>query len=276
MIRMLTSARRGTTLLEVMVALGILATAYVALLEVQSGAINLSTYGKQLTVATFLAQTKMEEVEEKLTKEGFPDMDDTEDGDFDDQGYPHFHFKLEVLKVELPLDAAFDHLLASFGQGGEGQEDKTGSPLDKLKGSAEFGQFKDMFEQQGLLGKGASAGGGMGGLASMLNPEMLRGQVDALATMLEESIRLEKLTVSWGEGGPGHELTLSTHLVRVPQAASAAGSQPGMTPGTQPGMATASGMKSGLPGVTSLPPGAKTSINKSVPGLSGNRSTGFK
>ena len=262
MISRLTAAKRGSSLLEVMVAMGVLSMAYVALLEVQSGAINLSTYGKQLTVATFLAQAKMEEAEEKLTKEGFPDTDDTQEGDFDDQGYPHFHFKLEVLKVELPLDAAFDHMLSSFGQGGEGKEGKSASPLDKLKGSDEFGQFKDMFEQQGLLGKGSAAGGGMGGLASMLNPEMLRGQVDALATMLEESIRLEKLTVSWGDGGPGNQLVLSTHLVRVPQAASAAGAQPGMTPGTQPGMAAGSG----LPGATKLPPGAKTSINKGVPG----------
>lgn len=273
MIRQPTSARRGTTLLEVMVALGILATAYVALLKVQSGAINLSTYGKQLTVATFLAQTKMEEVEEKLNKEGFPDMDDTEDGDFDDQGYPHFHFKLEVLKVELPLDTAFDQLLSSFGQGGQDSKDNDGKPasmLDRLKNSGEYDQFKDMFDQQGLLGKtgAGGSGGGIAGLASMLNPEMLRGQVDALAAMLEESIRLEQVTVFWGEGGPGHQVVLSTHLVRVPQASSAAGAQP-QTTGT-PGF---------MSGKAGLPAGAKTSINKGIPGsfsLGANKSPGLK
>ena len=64
-----------------MVALGILATAYVALIGTQSASVRLSTYGKQITVATFLAQTKLEEWEQKLEKDGFPDMDEKEEDD---------------------------------------------------------------------------------------------------------------------------------------------------------------------------------------------------
>ncbi len=221
--------KRGFTLLEMMVALGILAVSYVALMEAQSGSIRLSTYGKQITVATFLAQSKMEETDELLTREGFPDMDDEEEGDFEELGYPRFKWRLEVNKVELPLGEAFSQMLSQFG------------------GS----------DEQGAGGMGGQLGGMMGsggpgaGIAGMLSPDMLKGQVEMLANMLEQALREVRLTVFWEEGGPGKELTLTTHLVQVPQAPAGPGGtgQTGM-----PG-------KSGTPGQPGMPgvggPGAK-------------------
>jgi hypothetical protein len=240
---------RGATLLEVMVALGILATAYVALMQTQSGSVRLSTYGKQLTIATFLAQAKMEELEEELTKDGFPDMDEEESDDFDEMGYPHFAWKAEILKVELPLGAAFDHLLSSFGQGGEDGEE--GGIAGMLGGMGDAGG------QLGSLLQGAKGGmGGMGGAASMLNPDMLRGNVEMLSNMLEQSLREVRLTVTWGEGGEDESLVITNHLVRVPQASSAAGATP--MPGNPgiPGM-PGGGRPSGMPGGGN--PGGKTS-----------------
>jgi len=215
--------KRGFTLLEMMVALGILAVAYVALMEAQSGSIRLSTYGKQITVATFLAQSKMEETDELLTREGFPDMDDEEEGDFEELGYPSFKWRLEVNKVELPLGEAFSQMLSQFGDSGE--QDAGG-----MAGMA-----------GGQLGGMMGSGGPGAAVAGMLSPDMLKGQVEMLADMLEKALREVRLTVFWEEGGPGKELTLTTHLVQVPQAPAGPGGtgQTGM-PG-QPGMPGVSG-----------------------------------
>lgn len=200
--------QRGATLLEVMVALGIIATAYVALIGTQSASVRLSTYGKQVTVASFLAQAKMEEWEQKLEKDGFPDMDEEEGDDFDELGYPNFKWKLEIKKVELPVGAAFEQLLSSFGGG----EDGEGGAEGMLSG------------QLGQLTKGKLGGaGGAAGATGLLNPDMLRGSIESLTNMLQEAIREVTLTVSWGEGGEDEQLVVTTHLVRVPRAPAAAG-----------------------------------------------------
>lgn len=248
-----TDRARGATLLEVMVAMGILATAYVALLRTQSGSIELSTYGKQITVATFLAQTLLEESEERLTREGFPDMDEEEEGDFEELGYPGFTWRLEINKVELPLGAAFEHLLASFG-GGEGEEGKEGGGmLDKLGGGAGLpGQLSGMLE--GVKGK-------MGSVSNLLNPEMLRGQVDMLADMLEQAIRELRLTVVWEGGGEGDQLVITTHLVRVPEASAAAGA----------GAAGATGTPAGQPGAAGAGPNQVQNLIQKFGGGSGKR-----
>ena len=209
--------QRGATLLEVMVALGIIATAYVALIGTQSASVRLSTYGKQITIASFLAQAKMEEWEQKLEKEGFPDMDESEGDDFDELGYPHFAWKIEINKVELPVGAAFEQLLSSFGAG-EGEDGGGGaaSMLGQLGGAD-----SPLAGQLGQLSGGKL--GGAGGAAGLLNPDMLRGSVESLTNMLQEAIREVTLTVSWGEDGEDEQLAVTTHLVRVPRASGAAG-----------------------------------------------------
>jgi hypothetical protein len=198
-----------------MVALGIIATAYVALIGTQSASVRLSTYGKQVTIASFLAQAKMEEWEQKLEKEGFPDMDETEGDDFEDLGYPSFKWNLEIKKVELPVGAAFEQLLSSFGAGEDG-EGGANSMLGQLGGAD-----SPLGGQLGQLAK--SKLGGAGGAAGLLNPDMLRGSVESLTNMLQEAIREVTLTVTWDEGGEDEMLVVTTHLVRVPKAPGAAG-----------------------------------------------------
>ncbi len=219
--------RGGFTLLEMMIAMGILAVSYVALMQAASMSMRLSTFGKQITLATFLAQGKMEQVEETLTKEGFPDMDDSEEGDFEEQGHPAFKWKLEINKVELPLAEAFGQLMGNMGGG---DDEEGGGALGGLGGgmgdleSKLGGQLGDQLKGQ-LGGVMGGSGGSGGGIAGMLNPQMLAGQVEQLATMLEQALREVRLTVYWEEGGPGKELVLTTHLVQVPSAG--AGGLPG-------------------------------------------------
>jgi type II secretory pathway pseudopilin PulG len=239
--------QRGATLLEVMVALGIVATAYVALIGTQSASVRLSTYGKQVTVAAFLAQAKMEEWEQKLEKEGFPDMDEKEGDDFDELGYPHFQWEIQIKKVELPVGAAFEQLLSAFG-GGEEAADAQGGVQNML---GQLGGAEGLLSGQlGELAKSKLGGGG--GMAGLLNPDMLRGSVESLTQMLEEAIREVTLVVSWGEG-EDEQLTVTTHLVRVPRAPAAAGTGQTAPAGTKMDAGrTQTTVPGGPPGVTPM------------------------
>ena len=53
---------RGFTLLEVMVAMGILALALTAIVGINGGSISAHDYSKRVTVATMLARSVLDEV----------------------------------------------------------------------------------------------------------------------------------------------------------------------------------------------------------------------
>lgn len=80
----------GFTLLEVIIALGILAGAMVVLVDNQAMAVLSTREADRLIVATNLAQEKMSEVQIVLEREGFGEMDIEEDGDFSDYGTEDF------------------------------------------------------------------------------------------------------------------------------------------------------------------------------------------
>ncbi len=230
-------AQSGSTLLEVMIALAIMASTYVALLEAQITTIRNSTFGKQITVAAFLAQTKIEETEELLLKEGFPLEDKAEEESFEKLGYPNFKYKLEINKIDLPLGAAVEQILTSMGGGSGSEADKkdgkTGDLTQKLSS-----QLAGLGGGQGLsdlVKNMPSLGGGAGSPLSMLaNPAMLKGSMDMLSQMLEQSIRLVKVTVIFGED-EADRMSLTTHVVTVPQAPGTGGVVPPGMPPPSPG-----------------------------------------
>jgi general secretion pathway protein I len=80
----------GFTLLEVMIALAIIATALVVLLHCYGIGVSMANESKNISLATMLAQEKMGEIE--LT--GYPEIGES-DGDFDER-YPHFHWAHSV------------------------------------------------------------------------------------------------------------------------------------------------------------------------------------
>lgn len=271
------SAQRGATLLEVMVALGILATSYVALLQVHGGAIRLSAYSREVTIATFLARDKMEEIITKLDKEGFPDMDESEEGEFEQEGFPHFHWQLSIRKLELPVGAAFEQMAASMTGSKESSTGRDSQGLlERLGGNAGSGQLAEMIK--GMGGGISGRAGGLGAAAAaLLNPEALRGQAEMLGQMLEEAIREVNLTVTWGKGGAGETLQLTTHLVRVPSAGSASGTAPpvaGQKPGAPP---LSPGVSPRLP-PGGFRPGTRPAIRPNVPGgfMRGSAKGGFR
>lgn len=92
------------TLLEVMVAIAILAMSMTAIIGLTGSSMMKSARAEKLAVATMLARQKMTEVEIELqkgmAKGEFPE-DKSEDGKFDDP-FEDYTWKFELKKVELP------------------------------------------------------------------------------------------------------------------------------------------------------------------------------
>jgi type II secretion system protein I len=219
----------GFTLLEVLVALGILATAYVALLQTLSGSIRLSTYGRQVTVAAFLAQVKLEQAQEKLIKDGFPVDSETTDGNFEESSYPGYRWKLVVRKVELPIGDALNYLMTDRS----GKDNKKMEALSKSLGGSSNLFASGSNPLAALLGGagGSSLGAGLSGGSGISAGALgnLGGMAELFSKQLEDMLRELQLTVEWGEGGPGKRLVVTTHVVNIPQAPAEAGAQPALT-----------------------------------------------
>jgi general secretion pathway protein I len=86
----------GFTLMEVMIAMAILAIALVAVFQLQSQSISMSTDSRFMTTAALLAQSKMVEVEAGSTLTSH-----SEDGDFGPD-YAQYTWHLEVSDTQLP------------------------------------------------------------------------------------------------------------------------------------------------------------------------------
>lgn len=95
----------GFTLLEVMVAVAILSMALVAALGSQSQSVSLATETKFTTTASFLAQSKMAELETKKSNDLY-----SESGDFGDE-FPGYRWDIDVSDPDLDaLGNASRHL----------------------------------------------------------------------------------------------------------------------------------------------------------------------
>ncbi len=96
---------KGFSLLEVMIAVGILATSLVAILNFQSRAIISSGRAQSISVATALARHQMAqlilELDAEIAKGRLPD-DKSEEGDFSDLGFPDYRWEMAIRKVEIP------------------------------------------------------------------------------------------------------------------------------------------------------------------------------
>ena len=95
---------RGFTLLEVVIAVMLLALSLTALLQVQTRNISHTAQARDMTVAVSLARAKMVDIEQRLFHEGFVAGDLKEEGDFSDEGHPQVTFRYQVSEVDLDLD----------------------------------------------------------------------------------------------------------------------------------------------------------------------------
>lgn len=205
----ITGPARGFTLVEVMLALGILGLALVILVKSVAGNVTAAGESYYMGVATDLARLKMNELEEKLLDEGFQESEQEEDGDFSDEGFPGVKWKAVIQPAELP---SFEKLagLANAQPGEEGAGGGSGSgsgsgeeggegALDKFQSSA-LGQMIGAFGG----GFGGMGGGGGSGAIDTQGEAQTSGFIQTYYALVQQvlkaSIRKITLTISYDTG----------------------------------------------------------------------------
>ncbi len=98
------TTKSGFTLIEVMVAVAILAISLTAIIGINIASARATPEIKFYVIATQLARLKMIEFEAEMRKDGFSQFEEAEyEGDFDEEGFPEWKWKIKVNKVELQL-----------------------------------------------------------------------------------------------------------------------------------------------------------------------------
>jgi prepilin-type N-terminal cleavage/methylation domain-containing protein len=99
-------SRNGFTLLEVMVALAILAFSFVSLVLLQGRAVNWALQARNISIATQLARYQLAECKKEAQKKIAAVGDLNLEGDFTDFGYPNFTWECHApkLNIKLPSD----------------------------------------------------------------------------------------------------------------------------------------------------------------------------
>lgn len=187
---------RGFTLLEVMVALAILAAALVATSDLAGAALRNHEAARDINAAVLLARARMAEIEERYEDSGFKDHDEEETGDFAESGRPDMRWRLEVLRPA--PDLSTDQLMGMLvGASGAASASELATRL--LGGQA---------------GKGTTSGPTAdGGAALALATTLLQTQLTAFGEKIKSSLREVRLTVAWPAGKTTRSFTVTTHLV---------------------------------------------------------------
>ena len=192
---MIRARSAGFTLLEVLIALAILTVGLMVVMRVMGQAALVSNYQDQQITAANLARRKMVDLELEIEKKGFGTDETEECGTFledlaDELDGPQpmlesFEYCWTLKKVELPLP--MDML------GGKKDKDESGGS----------GISADRGQAQNPLAAGLPGG---------ISPE-------AAGEQLGTAVRQLRLTIKWKTGNLPQELTVTTHLVNMTQAA---------------------------------------------------------
>ena len=216
------SQQRGFTLLEVLVAIAILGLGLTVVSSAQTGVFWSFSKATKLSQAPGLSRCKMAEVELKLLQDGYPLMDEDEEGDCcEDVDIPGYRCSWKVQRVilpELPLgnagaDAGAPGDQAPGGELGDVSPDPMAN-MGPLGALATMGQAVGLGEKPGMSSfADAMSGSGGGGLASMF----MGFVYPDLKVMLEASIRKVIVTVHFKEGESDRELTVIQYVTSPQQ-----------------------------------------------------------
>jgi general secretion pathway protein I len=215
----------GFTLLEVMVAVALLAMGIVLLLQVQARSIQLAQEARNISVATGLARAKLYDCQQELMRKGFSIGDFKEEGDFSDDKFPGFFWECHAYKPDLPVaDATEITTGLTASAAAEGSDSR-------------------------IPGAGDAAGIGAGMIAPILSQ---------VSSVIGDSIRELIVIVRWQEGMYWNDLRVTTHVIDKTAINAIAGSLgamgggiPGMPGGGIPGMPGMGGGQQGggMPGM---------------------------
>lgn len=163
----------GFTLLEVLVAVAILAVSLSSLLGSQMMSLQATRYARDISVAALLAEWQLVELETKTRREGFVSSDVEVEGDFSDQGWDEFEWACTIHFVELP---EYNQLVESK----DAADEASGAKDDNMIGAGD-----QMFSALGLVWPMVKAA-------------------------IENSIRKVECTVTWTSGKIPYEYDVQT------------------------------------------------------------------
>jgi len=174
--------KKAFSLLEVMVALGIIAISISSILSSMAVGASLPHDSKRRMKAVDLSIVKLHEMERKIKKDGFKDQDYEENGQFEEKEFKEYFWVARIKKIEIPDDIA---KLAEMLVGGKGEADENGRTQQR------------------------------GGASNFIG--MLGGFVQKLKDVFEESIREIEVEVYWYYGAKEEEnkemFILTTHII---------------------------------------------------------------
>ena len=187
------SSRAGFTLLEVMMALLLLSTSIMILVQSQATAIHLQEEATRINTATMLARKVFTDLEIRMLKDGFGELEIKENGDFTDTLYDgafdEYRWEYEVEKVEVELPG-LGNLMDMLGAGQE-----------------------EAGEAAGVNTNGVQPGGDLAALGA------LGFDMSFLTEQLSNYLREARVRICWtpGAGGPRPDveeecLEVVTHL----------------------------------------------------------------
>lgn len=116
----------GFTLMEVLVALAILAMGLTVLIGTQANSALQSERANNMAVASMLARSKMLDVEAELLKDGFSEMRESSGGTFREEGFERFRWEAVIEVIEISNDAE-EALVASVIGELYGDDDSEGA-----------------------------------------------------------------------------------------------------------------------------------------------------
>ena len=210
------SRTSGFSLLEVMVAIAILGLVLTVILSAQGGLAASNRSAANMGQAVALGRCKMSEVEERLLKLGYPELDALDPGVpcCEDEKSEVFTCDTRVEKIVMPNFQSGNSLGDGGALVGPGSDPAGTAGIAGLVNPAGSGGGLNLDVDAGLAGIGSSLqtqiGGGAGsqGLLSMVMGILY----PTMKLMYEASIRRLTVTVKWKEGPNDRELPLIQYV----------------------------------------------------------------
>jgi general secretion pathway protein I len=176
----------GFTLLEIMIALAILAIGLISFLSAQGNSLRASGRAEYIETASLLARQKMTEkileLKKELEKGGLPEDTKTDQGDFDPP-FDAYRWEFTLQKVEIPLPAELGDAVA----GATGEEKTDNTPQPAPSSNSDTAQAPESAQ---------------------------RSLLQIVSKKISDSVREVQLKVIWDELGTDQSMVVTTHLVR--------------------------------------------------------------
>ncbi len=256
----------GFTLLEVMIAVAILAMALASVFGSNVIAAKRVAHGRMITQATLVGQCRMTQVEAWLRKNQLPQTDQRVD-DPPEMGGERcceepFTCEANVDKIELPsppeVNADATSQLMQTATGALAGSQFGGPP--GAGGAQGPGGANPLAALAGALGGLGGAGGaapGQGAMSASGSPPDMRGAQGAILSgiypslkpMLEGAIRRVTVRVAWHEGSREFSFDLVQYVTNPGQTLQSGATMPGIPGGQGPGGAGGAGGAGGLGGL---------------------------